>query len=111
MPEIITYPRNIGTPQARLYAVYSLLEQARLWINQQGEKARNDPRLKGQYYVYGLRPWRLGGSTFWKAIMPLLEEQNRLKEAIRKQYGQDLHLLEDSQVAAWYAQYYGEKRD
>ncbi len=85
MPELITYPSSINTDLNKLCAVYSLIEQMRLEHNRVGAIARSDwGRYKGKWYLYALRHKRLGGSIFWDKMLPLLQEQNRLRDSIRK---------------------------
>jgi hypothetical protein len=81
----ITYPTTIKTDFEKLCAVYSLVEQMRLEHNRQGEIARGDwGGYRDKWYLYGLRPERLGGNVFWGKMLPLVQEYNRLREEIRK---------------------------
>jgi len=83
----ITYPASIKTDYDKLCAVYSLIEQMRLEHNRQGVVAREDYfKRKNKWYLYALRPKRLGGNVFHKALETLLQDQNRLRESIRKTY-------------------------
>ncbi len=87
MPEIITYPLSIKTDFEKLVAGYALREQLRLAYNQLGAVAANDTERyikSGKWSLFALRPKIRGGNIFDKLALPLLQEQNRLKLAIRK---------------------------
>jgi hypothetical protein len=108
----ITYPTTIKTEFEKLCAVYSLIEQMRLEHNRQGEIARSRwGEYKDKWYLYALRPKRLGGNVFWGKMLPLLQEQNRLKDRIRKAAYTDEQwraLSEDDRDAA-FLELYGDR--
>lgn len=112
MSEVINYPSTVNTDFEKLSAVYSLLEQARLEHNRQGELARSDwAKNKDKWYLFALRPKRLGGNTFWDKVLPLLQEQNRLKRNIRKANYTDeqWHKLDDEERNKVTKQLFGDK--
>ncbi len=77
MPEVIIYPPFINTDFDKLCAVYSLLEQMRLEHNRQHDiYASNPSQYSGQWFEYIKR--------FREKQRPLLLEQNRLRDAIRR---------------------------
>ena len=80
----IAYPSTVKTDDEKLGAVYALIEQMRLEHNRQGALARGDwSKYGNNWYRYALRPKRLGGNLFTEKLLPLLEEQNRLRDKIR----------------------------
>ena len=84
MAEAVIYPSEVITDFDKLEAVYWFIEQFRLWHNQEGAKVKLAPeKYKTKWYLYAQRPDKLGGSVFWKKMMPLLVEQDRLRRAIR----------------------------
>ena len=67
--------KNIKKPKDKLYAVYSLIEQMRLEHNRQGTIARSNwDKYKDKWGIYS--------RIFHKKLIPLIEEQNRLKAVI-----------------------------
>ena len=102
MSEIITYPAKIKTMQQRLHAVYSLVEQMRLEHNRVGAIARSDwKRYQGKWIEYA--------RLYAAKQLPLLEEQNRLKEAIQKVECPDWDKLSDRDKEQAYTLMYGDK--
>ena len=99
--------KNPKTDKSKLFAVYSLIEQMRLEHNRLGATARSDPEKyikTGKWYLCSLRPERLGGNVFWKQMMPLLQEQNKLRLAIRRAVYDDeawMALSEEEQETAF----------
>ncbi len=81
----ITYPTTINTDYEKLCAVYSLIEQMRLEHNKLGAIAEANPeKYRDRWYLFARRPQNLGGNIFNKKLLPLLQEQNRLRAAIRE---------------------------
>jgi len=81
----VNYPASIKTNYEKLCAVYSLIEQMRLEYNRQGAIARSNwDKYKDAWYIFARRPQNLGGNIFNKKLLPLLQEQNRLRAAIRE---------------------------
>jgi hypothetical protein len=77
MSETVVYSPDIVTENERLLAVYSLLEQMRLEHNRVGEIAlSNWKEYQGKWAQYA--------RVFRAMQLPLLQEQNRLKDAIRR---------------------------
>jgi hypothetical protein len=68
--------KGLTTDQAKLRAVYSLIEQMRLEHNRQGALARSDwGKYKDSWYTYS--------KVFMNKLTPLLIEENRLRDNIR----------------------------
>ncbi len=81
----VIYNTELKTDKEKLASVFSLIEQLRLEHNRQGALARSDwGKYQDKWYVYALRPRRLGGNLFTQELLPLLQESNRLKGIIRK---------------------------
>jgi len=80
---MITYPKNIKTDKDKLFALYLLIEQARLWRNQEGARVRSNPELKGKWLTYIGQLKLLHESPCWKSVLPLYRERNKLRKAIR----------------------------
>lgn len=77
MSEIVVYPPEMVADNERLLAVYSLLEQMRLEHNRVGEIALSSwKEFQGKWAQYA--------RIFKARQLPLLQEQNRLKDAIRR---------------------------
>ncbi|HEY98416.1 MAG TPA: hypothetical protein G4O16_09590 [Dehalococcoidia bacterium] len=78
MMAAITYPAEIKTSYEKLGAVYSLIEQMRLEHNRQGAIARDKPDFisSGRWAEYT--------RIFRTKLKPLLAEQDRLRDEIRK---------------------------
>lgn len=57
------------------------------WLK--SDKAKTYFDMKGKWYLYSLRPERLGGNIFDHKHEVLLREQNRLRELIRKEHFTD----------------------
>jgi hypothetical protein len=77
MPELVVYPAGFKSDLERLFAVYSISEQALQEYNKQGAKAETDwEKYQGKWQEYRRR--------FYALHLPILEEQNRLKKAIQK---------------------------
>ena len=74
----ITYPAEIKTNYEKLGAVYSLIEQMRLEHNRQGAIARD----KSDIISSG--KWAEYTKIFKTKLKPLLAEQDRLRDEIRK---------------------------
>jgi hypothetical protein len=105
MPEIIIYPPYINTDFDKLCAVYSLLEQLRLEHNRVGAMARGDwERYQGKWAEYA--------RIFKQKQLALLQEQNRLRSAIRKGHYADVKwralTLEERHLA--FQAIYGDKQ-
>lgn len=81
---VIAYSSELNTDQKKLSAIYALKQQFILWARQEGKRLRSNPELKSNWYLYLRRPWALGGNLFLTKLLPVLEEQCRLKESIRK---------------------------
>jgi len=73
----ITYPAELKTDHDKLGAVYSLIEQMRLEHNRQGAIARGEwEQYRGKWQEYKRR--------YKAARLVLLQEQNRLRLALRR---------------------------
>ncbi len=80
---VVNYPPSINTNFKRLSAIYSLLEQAREEHNRVGSIAVQDwARHQGRWQTYA--------ELFTQKQFPLLIEQRRLKEAVRKESHTDV---------------------
>ena len=90
---MIVYPSNL-TKRQQLELLYPVIEQGRLWHNQEGARVRSNPELKPNWWLYAKRPAKLGGNDFWQKIMPLLQEQNKLRDAIRRNAYTDREWME-----------------
>lgn len=91
---------KIDSSWERLEAVYKLLEQVRLEHNRQGAIALSDPEnyiQTGSWYRYAHRPARRGSNYFRDAQLPLLREQNALRDKIR----QDIFTDENWRGLSW----------
>jgi hypothetical protein len=81
MAEVI-YPAELRTDYEKLGAVYSLIEQMRLEHNRQGAIARGDwGTYRGKWQEYT--------EIFKSKQLLLLQEQNRLRDSIRKAHYSD----------------------
>ena len=69
---LVDYPSSAKTDLARLYAIYSLLEQVRVDYNSNLQEAHN----KGVCVDYWLK--------YKEYVKPLLAERSRLREGIKK---------------------------
>lgn len=94
MPEIITYPISLNTDFDKLCAIYSLLEQMRLEHNRVGEIARSDwENYQGNWIKYD--------KVFKAKLLPLLIEQDRLREKLKQaEYPDWKSLTEDEKFDA-----------
>jgi len=110
----IAYPSTIKTDYDKLCAVYSLIERMRLEHNRQGAIARGDwPKYRDKWYLYALRPKRLGGNVYSELLEPLLKEQNRLRESIRElNFTQEQwNVLPDEDKYDTFVQLFGDKEE
>lgn len=81
---IIYYPPNINTDRKKLYAVYSILEQMRVEHNRQYEVYMDSEGVVTE------RQWLIYIQIFRSKQLPLLQEQNRLRLAIRQAMYDDI---------------------
>lgn len=100
----IIYPAEIKIDKEKLNAVYSLLEQMRLEHNRVGDIARSDWKTnEGKWAEYA--------KIFSAKQLPLLQEQNKLRDALRKATYTDTQwkALDDDQKTIAMSTLYGDK--
>ena len=100
----VVYPKEITTDKEKLFAVYSIIEQMRLEHNIAGQLALSDWKAnQGKWYLYT--------QIFWTKYRPLLAEQVRLRQLIRKEVYDDKtwEVLTVEQKDAAFIPMYGDK--
>jgi len=102
---VVTYPSEAKTDSDKLTCVYNLIEQARLAHNAQGAIAKGD-------WEANKEKWAAYAKAFKEPYKCLLQEQNRLRDAIRHANftDEEWHDLSDTDRDAAVLEMYGDRK-